>query len=205
MCRRAQDFEFGKSVLVIGPGLGQSAAAQALLQTALAAGLPLVIDADALNLVAATPALQRQLAGRSSLPILTPHPLEAARLLGITSKAVQANRLGAARALAHAMQAIVVVKGSGSIIATPDGRVAINPTGNPGLATAGSGDVLSGICGALLAQGMPPWEATLAAVWLHGSAADLLVERGVGPIGLTAGELISPVRTLINRLANRQA
>ncbi|HEX8956453.1 MAG TPA: NAD(P)H-hydrate dehydratase, partial [Burkholderiaceae bacterium] len=78
-------------------------------------------------------------------------------------------------------------------------------TGNPGLATAGSGDVLAGICGALLAQRMPPWEAALAAVWLHGSAADLLVEEGVGPIGLTAGELIVPVRRLINELISHIA
>jgi hydroxyethylthiazole kinase-like uncharacterized protein yjeF len=200
MCRSADGFEIGGSVLVIGPGLGQSGLAQVLLQAALASNTPLVIDADALNLLAAAPSLQKELARRHARPILTPHPLEAARLLGVTSKTVQADRLGSARALAQALQAIVVLKGSGSIIATPEGRIAVNPTGNPGLATAGSGDVLAGICGALLAQRMPTWEAALAAVWLHGSAADLLVERGVGAIGLTAGELIAPVRTLLNRL-----
>jgi hydroxyethylthiazole kinase-like uncharacterized protein yjeF len=205
MCRRLEDFEIGSGVLVAGPGLGQSEAARAVLQKALSGKTALVLDADALNMLAAEPVMQRELARRHTLPILTPHPLEAARLLGATSKAVQADRLGAARGLAQALHAIVVLKGSGSIIATPDGQAAINPTGNPGLATAGSGDVLAGICGALLAQGLPSWEAALAAVWLHGSAGDLLVERGVGPIGLSAGELIGPVRTLINRLAYQPA
>ena len=205
MCRNAKSFEFGSSVLVVGPGLGQSEATGKLLQAAIVSPLPLVLDADALNLLAAAPALRKALALRQTPAILTPHPLEAARLLGITSKAVQADRMGAARALAQTLRAIVVLKGSGSIIALPDGKAVINPTGNPGLATAGSGDVLAGICGALLAQRMPPWEAALAAVWLHGGAADLLVEEGVGPIGLTAGELIVSVRTLINKLINHNA
>ncbi len=205
MCRHAEGFEFGTRTLVIGPGLGQSEAAHGVLQHALAAAGPLVIDADALNIIAATPSLQKELAQGQTLPILTPHPLEAARLLGVSVKMVQQDRLAAARALAHTLRAIVVLKGSGSIVATPEGKVVLNESGNPGLATAGSGDVLAGLCGALLAQGLPPWEAALAAVWLHGSAADLLVERGIGPIGITAGELIEPIRTLINRIAYRKA
>ena len=205
MCRQAAGFEFGKGVAVIGPGLGQSAMAHALLQRVLAGNMPLVLDADALNLLASDSALQKELAQRATLPILTPHPLEAARLLGATSQTVQADRLKTARSLAQSLHAIVVLKGSGSVIAAPDGRVAVNPNGNPGLATAGSGDVLAGVCGALLAQGLPPWEAALAAVWLHGSAGDLLVERGVGPIGITAGELIEPIRTLANHLVYRKA
>ena len=200
MCRRADDFEFGTAALVVGPGLGQSQAARTLLERVLPTADPLVLDADALNLIAAAPALQKQLASRRTPAILTPHPLEAARLLGVTSKAVQADRMAAARALAQSLCAIVVLKGSGSIIAMPNGYAAINPTGNPGLATAGSGDVLAGVCGALLAQGLPPWEAALAAVWLHGSAADLLVAQGVGPIGITAGELIEPIRTRLNEI-----
>lgn len=201
MCRSANDFEFGNSVLVIGPGLGQSEAAMHRLAAGIASGLPLVLDADALNMLAVSPELQDALVRRQNLPILTPHPLEAARLLGITSKAVQADRLGAARTLAHKLHSILILKGSGTVIAQPNARLAINPTGNPGLATAGSGDVLAGICGALLAQHLSPLEAALAAVWLHGSAADMLVEGGTGPIGLTAGELIAPVRSLINRFA----
>jgi len=205
MCRHAEDFEFGTATLVIGPGLGQSDAAHDVLRRALATSNPLVIDADALNILAITPSLQQALAQRQTPAILTPHPLEAARLQGVGSKLVQQDRLASARTLAQTLRAIVVLKGSGSIIVTPEGMAVINQTGNPGLATAGSGDVLSGVCGALLAQGLSPWEAALAAVWLHGSAADLLVERGIGPIGITAGELIEPIRTLINRIAYRQA
>ncbi len=185
---------------MVGPGLGRSREANALLAKALNARVPLVLDADALNLLAQEPALQIKLAARSSASLLTPHPLEAARLLAATSAAVQSDRLAAARELARRYNAIVILKGSGSVIARPDGMATINMTGNPALATAGSGDVLSGICGALLAQGWPTWETALAAVWLHGSAADLLVQRGVGPIGLTAGELIPVVRHLLNSL-----
>ena len=99
----------------------------------------------------------------------------------------------------------MVLKGSGTVIAAPDGNSVINPTGNPALATAGTGDVLSGLCGAMLAQGCPPWPAALAAVWLHGAAADELVASGIGPIGMTAGELIPAIRAALNRLARRGA
>jgi hydroxyethylthiazole kinase-like uncharacterized protein yjeF len=134
---------------------------------------------------------------------MTPHPLEAARLLGVTAALVQQDRLAAARELAERLQAIVVLKGSGTVIARPDGAVVINPTGNPGLATGGTGDVLAGLAGSLLAQGWPAWEAALGAVWLHGAAADRLVERGIGPIGLTAGELPSALRDQINYIVYR--
>jgi NAD(P)H-hydrate repair Nnr-like enzyme with NAD(P)H-hydrate dehydratase domain len=86
------------------------------------------------------------------------------------------------------------------VIARPDGAILINPTGNAGLATAGSGDVLAGICGALLAQGWPAWEAALGSAWIHGAAADLLVAQGVGPIGMTAGELPAAARAVLNLL-----
>src|SRR5207244_3793823 len=112
------------------------------------------------------------------------------------------DRLAAARELAARFNAVVVLKGCGTVIARPDGAAVINATGNPGLASAGSGDVLAGICGALLAQAWPAWEAALAAVWLHGSAADLLVQQGTGPIGLTASELIPAVRGILNRLVD---
>jgi hydroxyethylthiazole kinase-like uncharacterized protein yjeF len=200
MCRLAQEFDFSSATLVVGPGLGVSREAGDLLAKALNARVPLVLDADALNLIADEPGLQRKLAARPTASILTPHPLEAARLLATSSMAVQADRLAAARTLAYRFNAIVILKGSGSIIARPDSHAAINTTGNPALATAGTGDVLAGICGALLAQHWPAWEAALAAVWLHGSAADLLVQQGIGPIGMTAGELIPIVRILLNRL-----
>jgi NAD(P)H-hydrate repair Nnr-like enzyme with NAD(P)H-hydrate dehydratase domain len=95
---------------------------------------------------------------------------------------------------------VVVLKGAGSVIARPDGEVAINTSGNPGLATGGSGDVLAGLCGTLLAQGWPAWEAALGAVWMHGAAADRLVRDGAGPAGLTAGELPRAIRAEINAL-----
>jgi len=199
MCRAAQGFDFSKATLVAGPGLSTSREAHDLLAQALHARTPRVLDADALNLLAQEPGLQSRLGAHSRPAILTPHPLEAARLLGTTSAAVQSDRLAAARELAWRFGAVVVLKGSGSVIARPDGFAVINTTGNPALATAGSGDVLSGICGALLAQGWPAWEAALAAVWLHGSAADALVEGGIGPIGLIAGELIPVVRQQLNR------
>jgi hydroxyethylthiazole kinase-like uncharacterized protein yjeF len=132
--------------------------------------------------------------------VLTPHPLEAARLLGCDTAAVQRDRLAAARALAARYAAVVVLKGSGTVIAAPDGRVAVNPTGNAGLATGGTGDVLGGMIGALLAQRLPPYEAALAGVYLHGLAADTLCAQGDGPAGLTAGELAPVVRKLMNRL-----
>jgi hydroxyethylthiazole kinase-like uncharacterized protein yjeF len=142
--------------------------------------------------------LQASLAQRSAATILTPHPLEAARLLGIPASEVQADRIAAARKLALRYSAIVVLKGSGSVIAAPDGGIVLNGTGNAALATAGTGDVLSGLCGALLAQGWPAWEAALGAVWLHGKAADDLVAGGIGPIGLSAGELIPAIRLVLN-------
>jgi hydroxyethylthiazole kinase-like uncharacterized protein yjeF len=200
MCRLAGDDDLDQATLVIGPGLGDSSAAQALLASAIASGSPLLADADALNLLAADTPLQTTLAGRSTPTVLTPHPLEAARLLGTGVAAVQADRLAAARTLAARLNAVVVLKGSGTVIAAPDGKAVINTTGNPALSTAGTGDVLSGLCGALLAQGWPHWEAALAAVWLHGMAADVLVSEGCGPIGLTAAELIPAIRTALNRM-----
>jgi len=201
MCRSAQEFDFNSAVLVIGPGMGGTAAGAEMLASALHSHSPVVLDADALNLVAGSEALQHQLAQRSAPCILTPHPLEAARLLGMSAAQVQADRPAAARALAARLSATVVLKGSGTVIAARDGGIVINNTGNPALATAGTGDVLSGLCGSLLAQGWPEWEASLAGVWLHGMAADVLVSEGAGPIGMTASELIPAIRTAVNRLA----
>jgi ADP-dependent NAD(P)H-hydrate dehydratase / NAD(P)H-hydrate epimerase len=121
--------------------------------------------------------------------------------LGSSTADVQADRLSAALQLASRLNACVALKGCGTIIAIPDGRWFINTTGNPGLASAGSGDVLTGMLAALLAQHWPPVEAMLGAVYLHGAAADACVAAGhgpIGPIGLTAGELIEPARRLLN-------
>ena len=205
MCRRAGEFDFSGATLVVGPGMGNSRAAHDLLAQALHAHSALVLDADALNLIAAEPGLQQVLVQRKHATLMTPHPLEAARLLACTSAQVQADRLAAARTLAQRFHATVVLKGSGSVIARMDGTVVINTTGNPALATAGTGDVLAGVCGALLAQHWPVWEAALAAVWLHGTAADTLVQQGIGPIGLTASELIPAVRAALNQLVDQHA
>lgn len=199
MLRSADETLAQASALVVGPGLGQSEAALAVLRQALDAPLPLLLDADALNLLAAHPVLAAHCTRRSAPTLLTPHPTEAARLLGEDTAAVQADRIAAAQALAARYRATVALKGCGTVIATPDAQWWLNPNGNPGLASGGTGDVLAGMAGALLAQGWPAREALLAAVHLHGAAADELVAAGCGPIGLTAGELIAPVRALLNR------
>lgn len=211
MCRSADDLDFSHGVLVVGPGLGTSEAAYALVARACTAEVPLVLDADGLNLLAGAPALQAALVRRStrsrtpgrpdapcgSATLLTPHPLEASRLLGITAAAVQTDRLAAAQMLAEKFSATVILKGSGTIIAH-EGKLWVNPTGNPALASGGTGDVLAGLCGALLTQGWPILHAALAAVWVHGAAADLLVARGVGPVGVTASEIIDAARSVLN-------
>ena len=200
MFRDAAGFGAAHCTLVLGPGMGDGAGAVKALLKALDGSAPLVIDADALNLVAASADLQARLAERAAPAILTPHPLEAARLLGVTASVIQADRLAAARELAARFGKVVVLKGSGTVIAQPDGMALINTTGNPGLATGGTGDVLAGVCGALLAQGWPAREAALGAVWMHGAAADKLVEQGIGPVGMTAGELPAAVRAVLNGL-----
>ena len=154
--------------LAIGPGLGQSTRAHALLEAALAATCPLVLDADALNLLAGDPELAKQAARRSQPTLLTPHPGEAARLLGTSATGVQANRIATASTLSRQFQAEIALKGAGTVIVHPDGRYAINTSGGPWLAQAGSGDRLTGMVAALLGQGMDVGNALEAAVWLHG-------------------------------------
>ena len=155
--------------LAIGPGLGRSPRARALLEAALAAPCPLVLDADALNLLAGDPELATLAARRSRPTLLTPHPGEAARLLGTGSADIQADRIGAARRLSAQYRAHVALKGAGTMIVHPNGRYAINTSGGPWLAQAGSGDRLTGMLVALLGQGMAAGDALEAAVWLHGS------------------------------------
>jgi hydroxyethylthiazole kinase-like uncharacterized protein yjeF len=203
MFRDAASLDFAGRTVVAGPGMGNADAAIHLFGKVLEARTPLVADADALNLCAARGELQERLAAHGGEVVLTPHPLEAARLLGVTASLVQADRLENARELAMRFNAVVVLKGAGSVIARPDGFVAVNTSGNPGLATGGSGDVLAGFCGALLGQGWPAWEAALGAVWMHGAAADWLVDDGAGPVGMTAGELPKAIRAVYNALITR--
>ena len=185
---------------VAGCGLGRSPAAltalRQLLRTQTTA--PLVMDADALNALAYGDIAPTW--GRRTV-VMTPHPAEAARLLGTDASTVQADRLGAATTLAKKYKAWIVLKGANTLVCTPTGLWQSNPTGNVGLASGGTGDVLSGVLGSLLAQGFAPEQAVPAAVWLHGSAADRLVSQGIGPIGLTAGELPEAIRQLRNRVS----
>lgn len=178
------------SVVALGPGLGQAAWGHGLWVTALDAGLPTVLDADGLNLLHAEP---RPL---PSQVVLTPHPGEAGRLLGVSTAQVQADRFAAVRELARRHTAVVVLKGNGSLIATPDGRVSVCPWGNPGMASGGMGDTLTGIVAALLAQGCDAYEAACLGVGLHARAADVAAREGER--GLLAGDLLVPLRRLVN-------
>lgn len=170
---------------VAGCGLGNDAPARSALAAVLQRDQPMVLDADALNLLAADADLRHRLAASGAVRVLTPHPLEAARLLGTSAAVVQRDRIGATLRLACEFGACVVLKGAGSVIAAADGHYWVNPTGGPALATPGTGDVLAGMIGALLAQGFAPVEAGIAAVWLHGAAAD--AHRG--DVGLVASDL----------------
>ena len=184
--------------IVIGPGLGQGERAETLLGAVLASDIPCVLDADALNLIAGNEDLRKACARRSADTLLTPHPAEAARLLAQTTADVQADRLKAARNLSQNLNAHVVLKGNGSILVARDGHWFINTSGNPGMASAGMGDVLAGILGALLAQKYSGETALVLGTHLHGCAADECVRSGKGPVGLTASELIKPARQLWN-------
>ena len=196
-------------ILVVGPGLGQGAWGQGLLQTALAASRPLVVDADGLNLLAT-----RFSGLRRDDWILTPHPGEAGRLLGCSTAQVETDRPAAARALQLRYGGVVVLKGAGTLVAGPEG-MALCPYGNPGMASGGMGDVLSGMLGALLAQGLPEEgaaelggmegavklglmeRAARLGVLVHALAADLAV-RETGERGLLAADLASYARILVN-------
>ncbi|WP_435749891.1 NAD(P)H-hydrate dehydratase [Thauera sp. AutoDN2] len=198
MLRRAHLLPERLSALAVGPGLGTQNISAGVLANALRRDMPLLVDADALNLVGTDPALAATLGERQAPTILTPHPAEAGRLLGVSTAQVQADRLCAALEIARRYRAMVVLKGCGSIIGTPDGRWYINTSGHPGMASAGMGDVLSGLVVGLLAQGWPPEKALIAGVHLHGAAADRLAREGIGPVGLSASETIDAARGVFN-------
>ena len=246
MFRKADDLAIdeGLTVLAIGMGLGVDKSAPRLLSMALSRALPMVLDADALNLIAVTPSFAATLAARSdTLPVpllpagdgrlagkphadrntrstsstgapfrpkmpetprpswtfvLTPHPGEAARLMNVSVAHLQDDRVTSAIALAKRYRGIVVLKGAGTVIATPDGRYFINTSGNPGMASGGMGDALSGMIAAFLGQGLNALDAARLAVYLHGAAADACVAHGMAPLGLTASEVIFEARTLLN-------
>ncbi len=208
---RSVDDALVADVIVAGPGAGRSPSATSfskfernVLPALIASRKTLVLDADALNAIAYNEALAHAIANRRHAPtLMTPHPAEAGRLLGKTTAEVQSDRLAAALDLARRFRAHIVLKGVGSICASPEGRWSVNTTGNPGLATAGSGDVLAGLVGALLCQGLDAGQALQFGVCVHGAAADRCVARGLGPIGLTASEIAIHARDVLNELSSR--
>jgi hydroxyethylthiazole kinase-like uncharacterized protein yjeF len=196
-------------VIAIGPGLGLSNLAVQWVKATLSyPSIPLIIDADALNLIAQFPDLAMLLQKRNQKfpgqTVLTPHPGEAGKLLNISAAAVQANRSSALENLVTLTESIVVLKGQHTVIASPNHAILCCEQGNPGMGTGGMGDALTGSIAAIAAQGihhhLDLWDATGVAVQLHACAADNLVAKQIGPIGLTPTELILEMRSLLNKL-----
>ena len=188
----------GKQALAIGPGLGTASHTRNLVQRITKElNLPLVIDADGLNNLAgrASP-----LKNRTGPTILTPHPGEMARLTGQTTTQIQQDRVAVARKFAADNKVCIVLKGARTVVANPDGNVWINPTGNPGMASGGMGDVLTGMIAGLLAQGKPALEAAIAGVYLHGLAADFLTRKA--PWGYLATDVMSALPQVIGHMLN---
>jgi NAD(P)H-hydrate epimerase len=184
---RALELAGARDAVAVGPGLGLDAETQELARgLAHALDRPLVLDADALTALAGRLELLR---GVAAARCLTPHPGEMARMLGVGVADVQRDRVAAATHVATTYGVHVALKGATTVVAAPDGRVFLNPTGNPGMASGGTGDALTGILGALLARAMDPTDALIAAVYLHGLAGDLAAAR-VGEESLVAGDLI---------------
>lgn len=190
----------GKTAIAVGPGLGKSNGAHKLMERMLREiEAPFVIDADGLNAFIG----RLHIIKDSKHPrVLTPHPGEAARLLPASTSEIQDDRIEAASAIAAMSGAVVVLKGASTVIATPKGEIYINPTGNPGLATAGTGDVLAGMIGGLMVQGYPPIEAACIAVYAHGLAADKIKEAR-GEAGMIATDLLPAIPEVLNTLIER--
>ena len=205
MMRSTRNLEELKQLdcVMIGPGLGLLSSAKDLLKNWLKKDIPLVLDADALNLIATHTSLVDAVKERTAPTVITPHASEAARLLKLTSEQIQQNREESAQQLTQRYHCTVILKGANTII-SHNNRQFLNTTGNAGLASGGTGDVLAGMIGSLIAQGLSVLEACKTAVYLHGAAADSLVARGIGPIGLTASEVAIEARHLINQFSQRK-
>jgi NAD(P)H-hydrate epimerase len=189
-------------VIAAGPGLGtgpdQASLVRALLERA---DVPLILDADALTVVADDPSVLR---GTLDRPVvITPHPGEMARLIGTSAADVQRRRLGVARDFATSHHVYVILKGHRTLIATPEGTVSINPTGNPGMATGGSGDVLTGMLAGWIAQRQTVASACMLAVYLHGAAGDLAA-ADVGEVAMTAGDIVAQLGDAVLELTARE-
>jgi len=190
----------GKSALALGPGLTGHAEVRKLIRDVVVrAPGPVVLDADGINAFAGE---HRLLDGRRRTLVLTPHPGEMGRLVGLTTEAIQSDRIGTARSFARAYGCWLVLKGHRTLVASPAGRVYVNPTGNPGMATAGAGDVLTGILAGLLGQGLPVDHAVRLGVYLHGLAGDLAA-RKVGEMPLIARDILAQVPRALSRLRPR--
>ncbi len=186
------------SVVVFGCGLGTSLLAQKLLYDALLLDVPLVLDADALNILADRPDLRAMQHLRKAATVYTPHPGEASRLLGCSTEEIQKVRTQSVLKLVQRLNGSVVLKGAGSLVATREGKLYINQTGNPGMSSAGMGDVLSGMIGAFIAQGLSADDALLLAVFLHGAAGDELAKQQA-TLGMSATEVTEWARWLLNQ------
>lgn len=184
------------SVIAIGCGMGRDSLAKQYLTDALHSTASLVLDADALNLIAAHPDLHDLVIARKTPTVLTPHPGEAARLLGCSTAEIQADRIAAIQKLAKMFACSIVLKGADSLCATTGGLF-VNKTGNPGMSGPGMGDVLAGMIAALIAQGLSADNALLLAVHLHGAAGDELAKKI--SVGMTATELTDQARRLLNQ------
>jgi NAD(P)H-hydrate epimerase len=195
--RRLRQLLEGKTTLLLGPGIGVDAEVRTMVRWLVThAAVPAVLDADALNCLSEDTRILRQ----ANAPlVLTPHPGEMARLAHISTAAVQGDRVGTARAFARAHACTVVLKGARTVIAAPDGRAWINPTGNPGMASGGMGDVLAGVIAALLAQGVAAPDAARLGVYAHGAAADSAATEN-GQIGLLASDLVARIPRELMRL-----
>jgi NAD(P)H-hydrate epimerase len=173
---------------------------EAIRRIVLESELPLVLDADGLNAFAGRAADLRGRSERGPEAVLTPHPGELGRLLGIPTAQVQADRIGAVRRAAAETRSIVVLKGYRTLVATPEGEINVNPTGNPGMASGGTGDVLTGVIAGLIAQGLEVLDAALLGVYLHGLAGDLAAVEA-GEVGLAAGDLVGFLPAAFQELA----
>ncbi len=184
--------------LALGPGFSRDSEPLALAaRAAVEAPVPAVLDADGLQALAGRLDL---LQAAKAWRVLTPHPGEMGTLLGLTVEQVQGDRIGAAREAARRSGAVVVLKGAPTVVARPDGEARLNPTGNPALATGGSGDVLTGLIGGLLAQGLGPWEAAVAGVYVHGLCGDLAAAE-LGPVGALAGDISERIPLALRQAA----